>query len=479
VGRIDLVRRTAAVTLLVGVLAAVAVAAGYACVGALALGWSSHGAAALSASFLIGAGICAAVLFPLSLLAPSHALDAELVLLVFAAGIAAGRRWTARHESRPPSESATRSPADPVARVLLSAVVGLTLFFAVYNIWDGNSWDGVQVFGTRAEMLFHQGGLSRWWFPEDAYDTRLLAYPPMISLAEALVSRIQGAFDFDRLKPIFFFFYLSLLVSTYAAARRLVSRRWALAATLLVALLPEISFRSASGGYVDMPMAAFVAAAVAAALQKDDARHGWRSPLPWLLGAMTATKQEGMLLAIIACGAVASCWLGERPRRIAERLRANVSGMIVVAAFVAARVGYVRWTRVHDATWGPFDAAHVARALKSMDLVISLCLRYMFTPFRWGLFWPAFFVAAIGVAASGPARVRLLALTISTAAALEAGLFLFTNWDFQAHIEGAYSRLLAQLAPAAAVVIVFAASRIWLPPAESPAAMPAGRGLGL
>jgi hypothetical protein len=464
------------VTFLADVLAAAAVAAGYAFVGDLALGRPSHGAPAWSASFLIGAGLAAAFLFPLSLLAPAHAVDAELGLLLLAAAVAAWRRRSGWRARGPAPADVTGSRSDPVARLLLAAVVVLALFFAAFNVWYGNSWDSVQVFATRAKMLFHQGGLSRWWFPEDAYDTRLIAYPPMISLTEALVSRVRGGFDFDRLKPVFFFFYLSLLVSTYAAARPVLSRRWALVAVLWIALLPELMARGAAGGYVDMPMAAYVAASVAVVLQEDGAPDGGRSPLPWLLGSMTAVKQEGMLLAVVACGAIAVYWIGERPRRFAEHLRANVSAMIIMAAFMVSRIAFVKWTRVHDKTWGPFDAEHVSKAMQNLGAVIQLCLHYMLDPRSWGLFWPAFLVAAIAVAISGPARLRVHALATASAAAIEAGLFLFTNWDIQVHIEGAYTRLLAQLAPAAAVVIVFVASRAWSMPAATRPAMPAGSG---
>jgi hypothetical protein len=464
------------VTLLVDVLAAAAVAAGYAFVGEIGLGRSSRGAAAWSTSFLVGAGIGAALLFPLSLLAPKHAVDAELALLLLAAALAAWRRSRGRRGPHPALSDAGGLRADPVARLLLAAVVALALFFAAFNFWYGNSWDSVQVFATRAKLLFHQGGLSRWWFPEDAYDTRLLAYPPMISLTEALVSRVRGGFDFDRLKPIFFFFYLSMLASTYAAARAVLSRRWALVVILWIALLPELMTRGAAGGYVDMPMAAYVAASVAVVLEKNGAPDGGRSPLPWLLGSMTAVKQEGMLLAVVACGAIAAYWTGERPRRLAERLRANASAMIVMAAFIASRVAYVRWTRVHDTTWGPFDAEHIPKALHNLGAVVGYCLHYALDPRMWGLFWPAFLVAAIAIVASGPARLRALALATAAAAVIEAGLFLFTNWDVQVHIEGAYTRLLAQLAPAAAVIIVFVASRAWSPPAEARPVMPAGAG---
>jgi hypothetical protein len=452
----------------IGILVAGALTLGFALIGEALLGRASRGVIAWNESFLIGAGTAAAILFPLSLVVPHHALDAELGLMVTALLVVAVHRRRLPAAAPPRGRAArSRTARDGVTLLLGAAIFALFAYFCALNRWMSHSWDSVVVFGTRAKLLVVEGGLSRRWFLENAYDNRLLAYPPLISLFEALSSRLRGSFEFDWLKPIFPYFYVSWIVGTYAAARPLVSRRWALGAVLLVALLPEITTHAAAGGYVDMPLAAYVAASTAAALRKG-APEGWRSPLPWLLGSMTAVKQEGMILALVACSAVALFWLSERPLRFLERLRANGSALLVVAAFIAARVGYVRWTHVHDTTWGPFDAAHVERAVRSIGLIVSLCLRYMLDPRIWGLFWPAFLIAAVAVAASGPPRLRLLVVATAACIALEAALFLFTNWDFQVHIEGAYARLLSQLAPAAAVVIVFVASRIWTLQTEKP-----------
>lgn len=460
----------------IGFLVAGVLTLGFALIGEALLRRASRDIFGWNESFLIGAGSCAAILFPFSVLIPRHALSAEFGLMVVALPVAAVLRRRRAATAPAGTRRSTRAARDPVTLVLGAAILGMFAYFCALNMWMSHSWDSFVVFGTRAKFLYVEGGLSRRWFIVDPYDQRLLAYPPMISLFETLFARLRGSFDFDTLKPIFPFFYASLLCGTYGAVRMVVSRRWALAAVLLVTLLPELTTRAAAGGYVDMPMAAFVAAATAAALRKD-APEGWRSPLPWLLGAMTATKQEGMILALVAAAAVAVSWWTERPRRLAERCRANASAMLILGAFVVSRVGYVRWIRVHDITWGPFDAAHVSRALRSVGEVASLSLHYLLSPYRWGLFWPAFFVAAISIAVSGPTRLRLLALATAIIVALEAGLFLFTNWVFQVHIEGAYSRLLAQLAPAAVVVIVFAGSRIWSP-LESRKAIPAAEGVG-
>lgn len=447
----------------VGTLTAGLLAIGFAMVGEALLNRASRDLFAWNESFLIGIGACAAALFPLSLILPRGALDAELGLMILAALAVAALRFRRRSSpSAPRSTGELRAIAkDGTALGLLASIVLLALFFGALNLWYGQGWDSVQVYATRAELLLAQGGLSRKWFPEDIYDARLLAYPPLIPFFEAVLSRVRGAFDVDALKPIFLPFYLSMLLSTYAAARTLCSRRWALATVLLVALLPELTTGEAAAGYVDMPLAAFVAAVVAACLRTGGTPSGWRFPLPWLIGAMTTVKQEGMILALIACGGIFLFWLAERPRRLAARIRLGWTGAVVVLAFIAARVAYVRWLGLHDITFGPFDAEHRVRALKSLGLVASLCLRMLLDPTTWGFFWPAFFLASVLVAVYGLARPTYVALATTATIVVYAAIFLFTNWAIEQHIAGAYSRLLAQLAPAAAVVIGAAGHRIW------------------
>jgi hypothetical protein len=441
---------------------------GFALVGEALLGRASRDLFAWNESFLIGSGACAAALLPLSLVFPSSALRLELGILLLSALAVTGRRIRGGRPAEPSRWHGELAGIrqDRVALILFAAVAAMVAFFAALNLWHGHTWDSVQVWATKAKRIYFEGGLSRSWFPEDPYDVRLLSYPTYVSFLEALFSRVRGSFDFDRLKPLFFFFYVSLMLGTYAAVRTVASRRWALAMALLVALLPELTTGPSAGAYVDMPMAAFVAAVVAASLRADEYPEGWRSPLPWLIGAMTTLKQEGMILALAACGTVLLSWILERPRRLGARLRAEWSAGLVVLLFVVARVGYVRWIAVHDTTWGPFDAAHRIRALQSVGLVLSLCTRMLLDPRTWGLFWPAFFVAAALLTAAKQTRLTLLALAIAATIAVDSGIYLFTNWEIPVHIEGSFSRLLAQLAPAAAVVIGAAAQRVWSPSVE-------------
>jgi hypothetical protein len=436
---------------------------GFALVGEALPGRRSRDLPGWNESFLIGLGICGAALFPLSVALPGRGLDAELAVLALGACVVAWRRL--RGSAPEPGHTLPASAPvsigqDPLTLALLAAVLAVALFFAALNAWYGHAWDSIQVWGTKAERLYYEGALTRRWFFEQPYDARILSYPPMISLFEALFSRICGAFDFDRLKSIFPFFYASMLLGTFVAAGALCSRRWALATTLLVALLPELTTGASAGGYVDMPLAAFVAASVASSLRHEPP-FGWRSPLPWLLGAMTTVKQEGMILMLVACGALMFSWIAERPRRLAKRFRSAWTGAALILAFLLARVGYVRWIGVHDGTWGPLDEEHLNRAADNVTVIVTTCARLLLDPRIWGLFWPAFLVSGALALVWKEKRTALLAAAVAATIAIDAALFLLTNWDVRVHIEGAYTRLLAQLAPAAAVVIAAASERVW------------------
>ena len=422
----------------------VLLAFGFACVGEVALGRrTGRDVCGWNESFLVGIGACAAALFPLSLLWPSGAL--RLTLLGMAGAVIL--RLTRRPPRAPLQAGRTTGPRDPLvlAGVVLIALAAAS--FLALNFRYNYLWDGFQVWGARASILFHEGGMTRWWFPEDAYDQRLLTYPQLVPMFEALVGVLRGGFEFDVLKPVFPWFFVSLLLSTYSAARSATGARGAVAATLLVAFLPPLSTSYAAGAYADMPQAALVAGAVAATLRRSRAA-------PWLIGAVTTVKSEGTILASVGVAAVLFGWLLSDGRRFGSRLAAHARDAAIVAAFFAIRIGYLRWLGVRDVAYVPFDSAHIAEAVHRIRVVGWFCARALLRPSDWGLFWPAFFVAAAVVLVRGDSRERSLALFTAAAVAAAAIPFLFTTWDITLHIAQAYFRLLAQIAPAAAVVIV-------------------------
>jgi hypothetical protein len=424
-------------TLAVRALLAAAVALGFAAAGEAVLGRRSRSVAEANAALVAGMGASAAALFPLTLVAPRLALDAVLLLLAAAVILAA---WRRRRGKEPPRARPVRTPA-ALAPLLLAVLAGIA--FAALDLRYNLLWDGFAIWTSKAQRLFVQGGLERGWYAGETYDTRLAAYPGLVPLYEALVARLLGRFDFDAFKPIFVIFQVSMAVSVFTAVRARASARLASWAAVLVLFVPALSTRWAAGAYADLPLAAVVAAATAEGLRGD------ANALPWLIGALTTVKPEGTVLAGLAALAIAAAaWPS---LRAGFARRAAVRFVVVLAAFAAARVGYQRWTHVRDDVY-VFQSVGIA--LERVPEVARLCLRELFDPRAWGLLWPAFLAAGVVLLRRGSPAERALAVSVAAGVAAMAAPFLFTTWPVPLHVEQAYFRLLAQLAPAAVVAIV-------------------------
>jgi hypothetical protein len=434
-----------------GITAALAV--GFACVGEIVLRRRSTALAAWNESLLAGMATCAAVLFPLSLVFPGGAVRATAVMLLLASAWVAARRLP----GRPASSPGDLRELDPTTRLLLGASALVALCFAALNFRYNYAWDGFQIWASKAQLLSVNGGLTRDWYPGDVYELRHVPYPPLVPLFEALVSLLRGGFDFDKFKPLFLVFYVSMLVSMFSALRASSTPRLASLGTLMLALVPTLSTRTAAGAYADMPQAAMVAGVVAACLNPGD------NALPWLIGGLTTVKAEGTILAALACAGILLFWLLQSPRGFPARIRREARNIAVAAGLVGLRLAYVRWSRAPDAVYAEMDGPHLRAAIGRIPHVARLCLGELVHFHRWGLLWPAFLAASIVLIAAGRAQDRALAIAASLATMVLAVPFLFTTWPLDLHVAQAYFRLLAQLSPAALVVVMlgFARATAW------------------
>src|SRR5450830_1009853 len=285
---------------------ALLVAGGFVAVGDLLLGrrarWGDW-----TTSFLVGLGVFAALLFPLSLLLPGQALAVEFFVLVAgsAARIAAGRF------QRSPNAASARTPKTAWKIPDLAcwtAILCCAAAFAVLDWRVGYRWDGFHIWASKAMVLYHQGDIR---IDPAGYDIELLnrtaAYPFALPLFEALVSVLRGGFSFDAFKPIFLIFYAVLLISTYRLCRAFAGRTVALASVAVLALLPAISTDWNIGGYSDMPLAAYVAACAAELLAEPRTQRGWRSPGVWLLGSIAMVKSEGSIYLVVGAAMLLAC----------------------------------------------------------------------------------------------------------------------------------------------------------------------------
>ncbi len=446
-------------TVLMAVLVTIFLACCFACLGDLLIQRRSTGLLEWNQSFLVGLSLAGTLLFPLSWLFRGNAL----LLVAACLGGACGVRFL-RRPKRPQSPDEVHSVgslrSEPASLALLVLIAILAIQFNVQNLRLTYVWDGYQVWATRALILYHDGALGKVWL-SPGYDQRLLAYPPMVPLYEALVSLLRGGFDWNALKPVFGFFYVSMLISTFQAAANLVSRPVALGATALLACLPAVSSGSSIGGYADVPQAALAAGVVAAILElRSTSRIGWRSPAPWLVGGLIAVKSEGTILALIACAILVLWTLTAAPDNLPANLRRYWQAMAVVFGCLALRWIYVAWLQFDDSTYGPLDKAHFLRAWQNLLLVVTNCSARMLDVTEWGVFWPAFFISALMLAIAGARRERLLVAGTLAAVLAYTSTFCFTNWDIALQIHDAYNRLLAQLAPLAAISIAAAWARL-------------------
>ncbi len=441
-----------------GFFCAVILAYCFAAVGDLLLQCRSTCLLAWNRSFLIGLTVSSVALVPLSWLLPGTALSAILLALLVA-GILRLRSVFVGRISNPNF----RLPHGSRWATLYLAVIVLAFMqFAVQDLRWSYLWDGYQIWATKAEILNHNGALSREFLdPHEAGVQRVLDYPSDIPLYDALVSRLRGSFELNALKPVFILFYGSLLVSTFHAARMLVPRTVAMAATALLSSVPYVSTHFSVGGYADMPQAALMAAVLAAIFERSMRRETPASAVPWLLGGVIFVKNEGTVLALIAFAAIVLYLLIRTPAKEYPRLLPRYRWeFIIFFLCFAVRKFFQAWMDVHDLTYMPVNEANLARAAHLFWSVLGQCLHYILDFWEWGVFWPAFAVSALILFAIGTLRERVLIVAILAALTAYTSIFYFTTWDIPLHIDQAYDRLLVQVSPAAAVAVAAAYARL-------------------
>ncbi|HUP03335.1 MAG TPA: hypothetical protein VMU19_05065, partial [Bryobacteraceae bacterium] len=272
---------------LVDLGAALLLAFAFASAGALLLGETPRDLRSWNRHFIVGATLAAALLFPLSLLFGAWTL--RIVLAGLLAGSAVQVIQAIRRRGL---SSLLLSIVRPfgterlslVSWLLLAALALCALDFTAVSLRETYAWDGFDIWASKAMVLLHHGRLTPELWPPSASPhfnvTRVVNYPPLVPLYEALLATLRGGFDWNTLKPVFPIFFVSLLISLYQAGRALGGRVPALAGVLLVALLPLVAGRTSIGGYADMPLAAVLAAVLACVLEPGWWERGLRAAFP-------------------------------------------------------------------------------------------------------------------------------------------------------------------------------------------------------
>lgn len=438
---------------LVDLASAMAVAALFAGAGELVLFRPSRSIRSFFEAFAVGSAVAAALLFPLSLVAGRHALGLMAIMLAGCFLAALALRLTTHRISEARSSGPGINYRDSRSLAFLALIVAGWSCFALLNWRMGFLWDGFETWASRAQMLFVEGRLAPDRFPEASHIRSKIRYPPLLPMYEALVAVLQRQFDFDRFKPIFLVFFSGMLVMTYSAVRTIGTSRLALAITAIVALSSPLSSNWAAGGYADMPLAFYVAALTAAVLRQS-ARSGGISPVPWLMGALCFVKAEGLILAAIVVSVAALYWLIVKS---GEPLRSRIlevwPAIVIVSSMIFLRLAYLRWIDYRGSIFLSVKRETIPAILERMPEVTLLFGRYLFSPHTWALFWPTFFAALIVVFVKGTHRQRAIGASVLLALGAYSGAFLLTTWDIEILADQTLLRLLAQVVPAAAIVM--------------------------
>ncbi len=429
--------------------------------GDLILGRRSRGFVELNEAFLVGLSAAAFLIFPLTLLMPHGAIPALVVILVVAVlarAFGRGLPTEPAGERKPPDAGPLRD--DPVATGLVFCLVLLAALFAILNLRYSYLWDGFQIWASKAMVLFHQKGLVKTLWPEAGQVGRVVNYPNLVPLYEALLAFVRRQFVFNELKPVFLAFFVSLIVATYDLASAFVPRRAALLAALLAGSLPALATKESVGGYADMPLACYFAATAAAGVDAGRRCRTGRSALPFLAGGALLVKNEGILFVGVGLGILAVDEALSARRDLLQRLRGAALPVAVMGCYLIERILYRQWTKAVDMEFAGLDVPSLSRAVSRIGLVATETVRYASDFQQWGLLWPVFVAAAVVLISRGDRSERRMALAVAGTSVLYAAIFLMTNWDVPLHVENAFPRLLGQIAPIAVVVIVSAWRRL-------------------
>jgi len=431
-------------------------------------GWPAW--ATIPAALLLGVGLsrfclagggraligCVAALLGLGFASGSYAVAVVLRLPGGAAGIAftlamAGAGAAALAAAPRAERNARPDPfPGPLRKACFALCGAAALAAAGWYIehtlrWPDAGWDAWAFWNTRARY-FVRGGIEQAFSP-------LLWHADYPFLVPGLVAQgwmLTGGENFGVPGAIAFLFMgLAAAVPALACAGLRGAAAGALMAGLLLAT-PSFHHHATSQ-YSDVPLAAFLAAALAAvalALEGPTEARFRRLALAGVLGSMAAwCKNEGSL-AVLALG------VGVVARPGPEGLRTRIRDAAWAAAgafpFCALLAAYKLTTAGRNDIVAGFSVAG-ALELRRYALMAKYAGKLFLDFHDWGLTMIAAPLAAWGAwrARPHPPSAGVAALTLALTAAGFVAIYAVTPLDPAWHIDTSYDRLASQLLPSA------------------------------
>ncbi len=322
-------------------------------------------------------------------------------------------------------------------------------------------WDERAIFGLKARVLHHEGGVRGEAFTDTAYVHFQARYPLLVPLLEASLLTLRGSQDDHALKLMFVLFSSSVVLVVAGEARRRHGQGAGALWGLLLLATPMLIGPSDGNGmtaYADLPFAAFATGTtvlLGRSLERPDRRRLMLAGL--LLGAALATKQEGVIWALALGIGILLTLRRHATARTSGLTRAAAAVAAPALLFLALSVAARRWTP--DAVWAERYAAVFdfdwLRQLGGRPLAIAPFVLRQLTNWRvWGWGWLLVLAGLLLLR-----RPRLTpppffwrATTLAVFAAY-LGVFVVTPYDVYWHLATAFSRLLLHLFPLAILIL--------------------------
>jgi hypothetical protein len=319
------------------------------------------------------------------------------------------------------------------------------------------------------------GGLTGLWQALHTSDAQAPLVPALAGLVRALTG--AGPTGLTLTQQLFL---VVLGISTYSLARRLTSRRWALLAAGLVAVIPGIVEAGRTFDFA-LPATAMVTAVLATQLWAGDFSSSRRS-LMWgiMLGlaALTRSMLLGLLPALVLAAALRLLAGDRRGRRLAHLAAGLAAGAGVAAIWLSAAwnsvVAYVlSYAYGSNASasgqvspllsWSRWTSRLVTMAQADLYLPLTLALGLCLLA---GAITAAWRWSRRSTASVRP-HPRLSRRAAAAAAGDAATVVIFLAWGYLAlsSTDDAGSELVMPLLPALVVLAVICASRVPWPAA--------------
>jgi hypothetical protein len=190
-----------------------------------------------------------------------------------------------------------------VALVVLTCVAVLGAVGALGHPID--HWDAWSIYQRKALSMFHAGGLDARFFEAPSLAFMHADYPLLIPLLEAVEMKFGAAQDGTGLAVLPWMLFIAYVWTVVFISVRVVHSPWPLIAGLVLLVVPG-GYRQALTAQADIPMAVFLGAGVL--FVGSWLRTGSLAFLiggALLLAGATATKNEGLLGAVVVLAAAA------------------------------------------------------------------------------------------------------------------------------------------------------------------------------